>query len=771
MLEWSLVNLGAWAVQAAALVAVGVWLPMRLRLGAPRVRLVVFRALLIACVALPLVQPWKPAISKTIATDDTPPPIELAVPSQSPAVSASLAPSVPGAPFSFDRVRAAVTVLPWTGIALVVLAGGAALRLGWLGLGLLSLARLRRSSSPIGAGTSAVLEATRAVGTRAAFRESPRVRHPVTFGLRKPVVLVPPGFTALEAPQQLAIACHELLHVRRQDWLRALGDEVVRAFFWFHPAIWWLVEQIRLSAEQLIDREVVGLVGDRRSYLRALLVLAEAGAGPRLQPAPCFLDHGHLQQRVAMLMEEVSMSRLRLVVSAALVFAVLVTGGWAVVRAFPLQAAAVVSQLPVPPAPPAPVVTPPPPPPPPPPAAAKVTTPVAPAPPQQPQAAPRPGMPTPEPKVDEATLKQGIRSHPTWAVNYFALGKLYEDAGDLARAVETLEAAVQAVPNESSVYMQLAGFHNRHGDFPKTMDALTRWATAFPLNPMAHYTISAYYWEKAYRDTALTKAQKHEYIDLGLRAADQAIALNQEYMEALTFKNLLLRSLALLESEPAAQQRLIAEADQLRNHAIEIRKQRSDSGMPTPTYPPPDQQYVSGGSAPPPPPPPPPPAPKKVTATAPVPADAPPPPPVKLAGGGALGGGVYRPSPPPPPPPPGTKLTTSAEIAVAAASMATSGAPVYETGEPGLTNPVVISETRPEYTREAMQAKISGTVVLSCVVERDGTVGDVRVTESVHPDLDQQATLAARKWRFQPGTKDGKPVAVRVVVSLTFTLK
>jgi bla regulator protein BlaR1 len=65
------------------------------------------------------------------------------------------------------------------------------------------------------------------------------------------------------------------LHVRRQDWLRALGDELMRAAFWFHPAIWWLVEQIHLSAEQLIDREVVKLVGDRRSYLRALLALAE----------------------------------------------------------------------------------------------------------------------------------------------------------------------------------------------------------------------------------------------------------------------------------------------------------------------------------------------------------------------------------------------------------------------------------------------------------------------------------------------------------------
>ena len=68
-----------------------------------------------------------------------------------------------------------------------------------------------------------------------------------------------------------------------------------------------------------------------------------------------------------------------------------------------------------------------------------------------------------------------------------------------------------------------------------------------------------------------------------------------------------------------------------------------------------------------------------------------------------------------------------------------------------------------------MRAKIEGTVSLSCVVETDGTVRDVTVVTSLDPALDEQAILAARKWRFQPGTKDGKPVRVRVTIELTFT--
>ncbi len=585
MLEWSLVNLAAWAVQAAALVVVGVWLPMRLRLGAPRFRLLAFRALLVACIALPLVQPWRPAAAPIVPEAAALTSIELPASAPSPAVSASSAPAASETIFSFKRVRAAVVALPWAAIAVVVLVAGIVIRLAWLGVGLVSLARLRRSSSSIDAEAPAVLEATRAVGTRASFRESPRVRYPVTFGLRRPVVLVPPGFTALEPPQQLAIACHELLHVRRQDWLRALGDEVVRALLWFHPAIWWLVEQIRLSAEQVIDREVVGLVGDRRSYLRALLALAEAGAGSRFRPAPCFLDHGHLQKRVAMLMEEVSMSRLRLVVSAALVSAVLVTGGWAVVRAFPLQAAAVADQLPAPPAPPAPPITPAPPtpPPPPPPAVVKAVMPIAPvapvAPPQQPQAAPRPGMMTPAPKVDEATLKQAIQSNPKDTSNYYLLARLYEKAGDLAKAEATLEAAVKAAPSVVASYLELAGFHTRNGNFDKTMDALMRRASVEPGNPEAYHTMAAYYWEKAYRDSRLTDAEKRDYVGMGLQMADRAISMNPDYVDALVYKNLLLRSQALLESDPDVQKRLIAEANTLRDRAIEIRK-----SQPKPVY-------------------------------------------------------------------------------------------------------------------------------------------------------------------------------------------
>jgi beta-lactamase regulating signal transducer with metallopeptidase domain len=65
-----------------------------------------------------------------------------------------------------------------------------------------------------------------------------------------------------------AILCHEFLHVRRRDWLWRVAEEVLRALFWFHPAVVWLIGQIRLTRKQAVDQEVVALAGSRRLILK-----------------------------------------------------------------------------------------------------------------------------------------------------------------------------------------------------------------------------------------------------------------------------------------------------------------------------------------------------------------------------------------------------------------------------------------------------------------------------------------------------------------------
>jgi TonB family protein len=100
------------------------------------------------------------------------------------------------------------------------------------------------------------------------------------------------------------------------------------------------------------------------------------------------------------------------------------------------------------------------------------------------------------------------------------------------------------------------------------------------------------------------------------------------------------------------------------------------------------------------------------------------------------------------------------------------GGGAYRPGS-GIDLPVVLKEVKPQYTAEAMRAKIQGVVVVECVVGADGTVSDVRVQRSLDPvyGLDQEAMKAARLWRFIPAKRQGQPVPILVSIELTFTLR
>jgi periplasmic protein TonB len=100
------------------------------------------------------------------------------------------------------------------------------------------------------------------------------------------------------------------------------------------------------------------------------------------------------------------------------------------------------------------------------------------------------------------------------------------------------------------------------------------------------------------------------------------------------------------------------------------------------------------------------------------------------------------------------------------------GGGFYRPGN-GVLLPKLLKDVKPQYTADAMRAKVQGTVVVECVVLPDGTVGKVDVIKSLDSTfgLDQEAVKAAKQWRFQPGTRFGEPVAVLVTIELTFTLR
>ena len=183
-----------------------------------------------------------------------------------------------------------------------------------------------------------------------------------------------------------------------------------------------------------------------------------------------------------------------------------------------------------------------------------------------------------DPAQAEPVAVQLIELDPADTMNYLVVSKLYEDGGRYDEAERWLLEAKGREPTNQTIYTALSAFYNRQGDFTRTMEALLQAADLEPHNPEGHQRVAVFYWEKAFRDHRLTPAQKHEYLVAGIAATDRALAINPDHVDALTYKNILLRMQANEESDRLVQQALLAEADGLRNRAIELSRQRAPRG-------------------------------------------------------------------------------------------------------------------------------------------------------------------------------------------------
>jgi periplasmic protein TonB len=98
------------------------------------------------------------------------------------------------------------------------------------------------------------------------------------------------------------------------------------------------------------------------------------------------------------------------------------------------------------------------------------------------------------------------------------------------------------------------------------------------------------------------------------------------------------------------------------------------------------------------------------------------------------------------------------------------GGGVYRPGG-AVTAPRVLVSVKPKYTNGALFHKVQGTVVLELVVTREGLPSQIRVTQPLDSELDQEAVSAAEQWRFDPGRLAGAPVDVQVTIMLDFWIR
>jgi len=313
-METSLLSdLVTYAAQVACVVAAGSVLPLLIHVDVASVRYAYWRMLLALCLALPWLQTRE---NVSYALTAAVPTISTSTQIASTAVGTLVA-----RPAHFEW-------LPVIGWILLV---GAVLRLARVGVGLWRLRRLR-TDGHVAASCEWHEEIQGTVGARAEIRYITSGQ-PVTFGLWRPVVLLPETLQSQSQEIQQVVLCHELFHVRRGDWMWALAEEIVRAVLWFHPGVWWLISRVRQAREEVVDELTVLATRQRRAYIEALLAFADDSP---VVPTAAFARRRHLFRRMMLISKEAVMSSKRVLLSCAAMVAAVLAGSWYAVDTFPL---------------------------------------------------------------------------------------------------------------------------------------------------------------------------------------------------------------------------------------------------------------------------------------------------------------------------------------------------------------------------------------------------------------------------------------------------
>jgi periplasmic protein TonB len=98
------------------------------------------------------------------------------------------------------------------------------------------------------------------------------------------------------------------------------------------------------------------------------------------------------------------------------------------------------------------------------------------------------------------------------------------------------------------------------------------------------------------------------------------------------------------------------------------------------------------------------------------------------------------------------------------------GGGIYKLGDIGVSAPVAKFTPEPDFSEEARKAKYQGVVVLAAIIGSDGKPRNIRVVRSLGMGLDEKAVERVRTWLFEPGKKNGTPVAVAMNLEVDFRL-
>jgi bla regulator protein BlaR1 len=213
--------------------------------------------------------------------------------------------NAPAAAVQAPTARAAATAVNWPGMALGAYLAVASFLLLWLAFGVLRLRRMADRAEVWLEGTARMNEIAQLANIRrsALVVLSHEVAVPLTFGFRRPTIVVPYAAKDWSADELTRALRHELEHVRREDWLMQLAARAACAVYWPHPLVWTAWRRFCLEAERACDDAVIGLSmqqgpSEPAAYAGQLVSLARNLRRFTTVPALSMASRSKLAQRV-----------------------------------------------------------------------------------------------------------------------------------------------------------------------------------------------------------------------------------------------------------------------------------------------------------------------------------------------------------------------------------------------------------------------------------------------------------------------------------------
>jgi TonB family protein len=335
----------AWKATAILLAAGG--LSILLRRASASVRHLVWASVLAAVLVIPVISAVMPRWTVTLWRDPAPA-LESAL-IRADVVASHGTASVEAATRGLNEVHRSAgpgrtepgsRTVPWTAIWMV----GAACVLLQLALSRVALASLGRKTKPA---RESLVSLAREIRDEMGIRKEVRVLEtaaattPLTWGILRPVLLIPSVAADSGAERMRAILIHEMAHIARADYLWQTLGRLACAFYWFHPLVWLAQRETLWLREQAADDRVLNSGIPASDYAGCLVHLARSLAVPRMCGSLAIARRSHLERRVRAILDPSVRRRVRsrLVVLAGAVAAVVFTAAVASVRPVGAQAA------------------------------------------------------------------------------------------------------------------------------------------------------------------------------------------------------------------------------------------------------------------------------------------------------------------------------------------------------------------------------------------------------------------------------------------------